>query len=81
MKLDTWSEKTKSCLVDLLFEMSRALGYSFDKVLLKKGAYTPRRFGDIDLQLDLLRRGMLDILFGHKGLPIIPFEYKQEGSD
>jgi len=53
-------EKSEDKFVDLLFAMSRALGYDFDRVLLHKGVYTPKAHGlawqqDIDIRSGLAR--------------------------
>ena len=73
-KLDAWTTKTKELLVDMLYAMSLILGYSFDKVQLKKGAYTPKGFADLEFEQFLLRRGVLDVLYGKRGIPVMPFE-------
>jgi hypothetical protein len=72
-KVDIWDAKRKERLVDLLYAMSQALGYSFDKVQLEKGAYVPQAHVNLESELALLRRGLLDIVFGKRPLPVIPF--------
>ena len=37
-----WADKGNDLLTDLLYEMSQALNYDFDKVALKKNAYSPK---------------------------------------
>ena len=69
-KLDTWSAKSNECLTDLLYAMSQALGYSFDKVQLKKGVYTPQGYADLEFEHSLIRRGTLDVLSGKRPLPV-----------
>jgi hypothetical protein len=72
-KMDVWGAKTNDLLIDLLHAMSQALGYSFGKAQLKKGAYTPQAHADIETELFLLRRGILDALYGKRPLPVIAF--------
>jgi hypothetical protein len=73
-KVDIWTNKTSDCLVDMLYTMAQILGYDFDKVQLKKGAYTPQGFLDLESEQSLVRRGLLDVLYGKRGIPVIPFE-------
>jgi hypothetical protein len=61
-KLDTWATKKTELLIDLLYSMSIALEYAFDKVQLKRGAYTPKGYADLEIQNSLLRQGILEVL-------------------
>jgi hypothetical protein len=69
-KLDTWGAKSNEFLIDLLYSMSVALDYTFDKVQLKRGAYTPQGYADLELENSLMRRGTIDMLYGKRPLPI-----------
>jgi hypothetical protein len=69
-KLDTWTAKSNEYLVNLLYAMAQAVGYTFDKVQLKKGAYTPQGYADLEFEFSLIRRGILDLLYEKKTLPI-----------
>lgn len=69
-KLSSCSEKSNDLLTDLLYEMSKVLGYSFDKVLLKRGCYIPKGHGDFQLEQDFIRRGLVHLLWGEKPLAI-----------
>jgi hypothetical protein len=79
-KLDAWSIRSNDYLVDMLYTMAQTLGYDFDKVQLKKGAYTPQGFIDLEFEQTLLRRGVLDVLYGKRGIPVIPFENPDRAS-
>ncbi len=72
-KLDIWDAKRKDCLVDLLYAMSQALGYSFGRVQVEKGIYVPQAHFNLEAELGLLRRGLLDIIFGKRPFPVTPF--------
>jgi hypothetical protein len=65
-----WVSRSGDCLIELLFTMSRRLGYDFDKVQLKKGAYTPRGHADLEYEITLLRRGALEVLYRQRPLPV-----------
>ena len=69
-RFDAWSSKTSDYLADLLYAMAQDLGYKFDKVQLKRGAYYPQGHADIEQEQAYLRRGMVDIVLGRRTLPI-----------
>lgn len=66
-----WSERKDGLLVDLLQEMAHRLGYKFDKVLLKKGLYSPRAYSDNELEQMAIRRGLVELLHGQRSLPVM----------
>lgn len=74
-------EKSEDKFVDLLFAMSRALGYDFDRVLLHKGVYTPKAHG-LAWQQDIdIRSGLARLLRGEGALgvtAIVPDEALKE---
>jgi hypothetical protein len=69
-KMQTWTEKINELLNDLLYEMSQALNYKFDKVELKRGAYTPQYHADVELELNLIRKSLVEIFSEKRSLPI-----------
>lgn len=68
-KRDGWSSKCTELLIELLDKMAESLNYHFDKVFLKKGAYTPSGYGEEWAQQYAIRRGLIELLYG-KPLPI-----------
>ncbi len=64
------TERRQDLLANLLVEMGTALGYDFDKVLVKRNAYTPKGHTEIENQNDFIRKGMIKILEGNLSLPI-----------
>ena len=64
--IERWHEKSSDLLVEVLHEMSRALGYSFDKVALKKSVYYPRAHGELETEQELLRRSLLELMAGRR---------------
>ena len=76
--LDTWSSKSRDFLVDLLHTMGKVLKYDFDKVQLKKGAYTPQGHAEIEFEQAILRKGTIDILAGRRALPVEIKQPKQQ---
>lgn len=76
VKLSAWADTADDMLAELLSFMGQSLGYDFDKVRIKKGIYTPKGHGDIEYDNNVIRRGMVDIMLGKKGFPVV--EYKKE---
>ena len=70
VKLDQWTEKSRSLLVDLLKVMGQCLGYDFDKVHLMKGAYSPQGHANIEMEQNLIRRFIVELFMRNKSLPI-----------
>lgn len=68
-KRDAWSSNSRELLIKLLDKMATSSNYHFDKVLLKKGAYTPSGYGEDWAQQYAIRRGLLEVLYG-RPLPI-----------
>lgn len=70
VKLETWSDKSIDVFNNMLFEMANSLGYDFDKVLLKRGAYFPTGYGETEAQLSIINRSLSEIFLGLKSIPI-----------
>ncbi len=65
-----WRARNEEFLTNLLDEMGKSLGYKFDKVLLKRGIYFPRGHEQMEMEYQIIRKGMVDIMMGEKELPI-----------
>ncbi len=63
--LKTWIAGHDDKFIDLLYEMSRALNYKFDKVHLKKSIYYPIAHSDLELEQQILRRAALSFFSGN----------------
>ena len=66
-------EKAVDLLVDLLHAMSEALGYDFDKVQIKRGAYYPQGHHDDATARQIIRDGMVRVALGQAALPVIVY--------
>lgn len=71
---ETSAEKTATLTTNLLLAMGRSLGYDFDEVQIKKGAYYPMGLGNVEQEQHALRRGLLDVLQGKRRIPVGVFE-------
>lgn len=65
-----WLARTDDLFIDLLFEMSKSLGYKFDKVMLKRTAYSPIAHGDMEFEQQIIRRGLASVFSGNSSFPI-----------
>jgi len=75
-KIDRWSEILADHVNDMLYEMGESLGYHFDKVTLKRNAYYPRGWGEVELEGHAVRKTFLELLGGKRRLPVAVFEEK-----
>lgn len=67
--VQVWSARNEELLSNLLFEMGNSLGYKFDKVLIKRNVYSPVAHGSIEREMQAIRKGIIDILYGDRNLP------------
>jgi len=63
-----WTQRSNDLFLELLCEMSTALGYSFDKVSLKNSLYYPKGHGDVETEQYLLRKFVLEVMGGKRPL-------------
>lgn len=65
-----WGERNDELFIELLYRMSTALGYDYDKIVLKRRAYEPQGHGDQERENEIVRKGMAQIMSGKGALPI-----------
>lgn len=63
-------ERREEYLALLLFEMGKTLGYNFDKVTIKRNAYTPQGHVNIESENQFIRKGLIDIIQGKLTIPM-----------
>jgi len=78
---DRWEEKRADYLTDLLYEMSGFFGYDFDKVILKKGAYSPMAHGMLNLEQAIIRKSFIEFLNGDKAVAVKIMESKKSSEE
>jgi hypothetical protein len=66
--LAVWSSRKNELLVDLLYEMSQALGYGFDKATLKSGIYSPQAHIDLANDQAKLTQFLLELFEGKRAM-------------
>jgi Family of unknown function (DUF6680) len=69
-QLDQWVKRDEDCLVELLAALSRALGYDFDTVRLKRAIYAPGVHAEQQSDSEMIRRSLADILSGKQAIPV-----------
>ncbi len=62
--INGWAGKLQELHVDLLVAIGNDVGYSFDRVLLKKGVYNPEAHGLLEHENNQLRRLTISLLEG-----------------
>ncbi|HEV2315428.1 MAG TPA: DUF6680 family protein [Candidatus Acidoferrales bacterium] len=65
-----WEAQRVDSLTELLYQMSLALGYSYDRVLLKRHWYRPLLHWQIDDMDMALRKGFAEIIKGEQAFPV-----------
>ena len=61
-------EKREERFVDLIWEIGKYLGFSFDKVAIKRNAYSPIAHGELEDDQRLIRKGIVELLAGKRAL-------------
>jgi hypothetical protein len=67
--------KSEDLFTDMLYEMSQYLGYSFDKVHIKRGAYCPIGHGRLENDQAIIRESLVKILSGQSPVPFILWDH------
>jgi hypothetical protein len=65
-----WGTRKIELLFDLLYEMSHALGYNFDRSHITLGAYYPQVYVDAEMDSVEIRKLLLEILKHQRTFPI-----------
>lgn len=66
----SWNDNTPENLTNLLFEMSKLLGFTFNKELLKKGSYIPDAHSIINIEQMVIRQRLAQLLTGNQTLKV-----------
>lgn len=70
-ELNARAERGSDLLVDLIYAMSKTLGYDFDKVQIKRGAYYPQGHQDDAYQRQIIREALVKIVQGEAAIPVV----------
>lgn len=82
-QVDAWVQRRDDFFIELLFAMSEALGYSFDRVQLRRAVYRPQGHNVVELRQEIIQRGLADIFSGNASFPmnVTDFPVSQEAFD
>lgn len=67
-ELVVWSAQRDELFTNLLFAIAKDVRYEFDRVQLKKGAYSPQAHGDLEAEQNMVRKLALKVLSGENAL-------------
>ncbi len=65
-----WNDRRDELLTDLLSEMGLSLGYKFSKVDIRRAIYNPKGHYEIENELNVIRKGLVEVLTGKTPLPM-----------
>ncbi len=63
-----WNAKVDMLFIDLLYNISRDVGYGFDKVQIKNACYRPISHGNVENENNVIRENLAKIVSGEKSL-------------
>ena len=66
----SWENDRSKLMIDLLYEMSISIGYSYDKSQIQKGVYYPSGYQNIENQNAETRKLWLEVLKGERQIPM-----------
>lgn len=69
------SRKADDLLCNLLGKMAKSLGYHFPELWIKKGAYTPQRYGELEENQRTILQGLAEVLLGIRSFPMKVSEF------
>lgn len=67
-RLSLWAAHGDELFTNLLYAISQDLGFKFDRVQLKRGAYSPVAHGEIEAEHTELRKAALSLLAGRHAM-------------
>lgn len=69
-QLTVWIARNEELLANLLYEMGQSLGYTFDKVLIKRNIYSPVGHERVERENEQIRKGLLNVLNADTAIPM-----------
>lgn len=67
---DRWLERKDDLFLDLLVKLANYLGYSFNKVEIKKELYAPSGHARVESEQEIIREGLAKLFQGEISLPM-----------
>ena len=78
-----WNDRGDDLFINLLAEMSVELGYTYDRVHLKRSTYIPLAHTSIEKEQQLLRQALLSLTSGNHPLKmdVVSFPFDSEAAE
>ena len=70
ISLSNWASQRDTLFTDLMFEMSQALGFDFDRVQIMRGVYYPRGHGEVEERQRKILMRLEQLLDGQHSLKV-----------
>lgn len=64
-------ERRNRSFTELMYQMSKRLGFPFDRVAIERNVYAPIAHGKLEDDQELIRRGVVELLTGKRALSTI----------
>lgn len=77
---EQWGVKRIDLMVELLHKMANVLDYDFDKTHIKNSSYSPVAHGDMEAQIQALRKGAIELLDGKRSIPMFITNIPEQSS-
>ena len=77
-RYDTATRKRDALLTKLIDTIAKALNIKVEQLDILEGNYVPRGWGVDDWEQRLVRRGLINVLYGRAVIPIQPHQPQQE---
>lgn len=79
--VQSWLDRGDDLFVELLHAIARRLGYRFDRVDLRRGAYTPVAQGEAELLVRFARQAVYEVLQGTRPIPVQVIPISQDEAE
>jgi len=76
---EVWFTRAEDLRVELLQRMAISLGYEFDKTAIRRTSYFPKGYGQIELEVQKIREGLVKVLEHESALPVLTIPFSQPG--
>lgn len=71
--VDAWLKENDDFFVEMLYKMSVAVGYPFEKLQIRKSVYAPTAHSNLEDDQTIIRRGLVELFSKKFAIPVITF--------
>lgn len=72
---DVWFQKRQDLFIDLLYSISKFLGYEFSRSQLERDIYSPQGHSELEAEQTVIRKGLVALLNGQSSLNMAVKEF------